>query len=146
MLLFDSRIEVALLDHQLQQYKLLTLVACVYALLSTEDFMDKLYLKGVDQIAKGNFDLLPEVSCITAHLLFIIMYQQVHATSCGLKALFSDLICQGIEVSGTAIVDKFLCCCRHVGWLVEVMATHSLVDWLQCMLTLPPCSTLRVTM
>ena len=68
-----SGIEVALLDHQLQQYKLLTLVACVYVLLSTEDFMDKLYFKGVDQIAKGNFDLLPEVSCIIAHLLFIII-------------------------------------------------------------------------
>ena len=54
--------EVALLDHQSQQYKLLTLVACVYALLSTEDFMDKLYFKGVDQISKGNFELLPEVS------------------------------------------------------------------------------------
>ncbi|XP_064382738.1 peroxisomal acyl-coenzyme A oxidase 1-like isoform X2 [Halichondria panicea] len=74
--------EVQVMDYQTQQHKLLPLIATAYALISTGQFMLRMYMQIQSEIMEGNFSSLPEL----------------HATSSGLKAFCSFAAAQGIEL------------------------------------------------
>lgn len=74
--------EPQILDYQTQQYKLLPQIATIFGIhFSTKDVWDT-YNEVTGNIHEGNLDLLPEL----------------HALSCGLKALSSSDAASGIEI------------------------------------------------
>ncbi|XP_069192440.1 LOW QUALITY PROTEIN: acyl-coenzyme A oxidase 1 [Procambarus clarkii] len=74
--------EPQILDYQTQQYKLLPQIATIFGIhFATKDVWDT-YNEVTGDIHDGNLDLLPEI----------------HALSCGLKALSSSDAASGIEV------------------------------------------------
>ena len=53
--------EVQVMDYQTQQYKLLPLIATAYAIITTGQFMLRMYAQVLSEIMDGNYESLPEV-------------------------------------------------------------------------------------
>ncbi|XP_062520346.1 peroxisomal acyl-coenzyme A oxidase 1-like isoform X2 [Corticium candelabrum] len=73
--------EMQLLDYQVQQYRLLSLLSAAYCFAMLSNYMLDSYQKAVDKMGKGDFSALPEL----------------HATSAGLKAFCTTITSDGIE-------------------------------------------------
>lgn len=69
-LLFDRGHETQLMDYQMQQYKLLPLLATTYAFYSAGEVLTIMYEQVISRIAENEFDLLPEVHT-NVHLCFL---------------------------------------------------------------------------
>ncbi|KAJ3063183.1 hypothetical protein HDU98_000971 [Podochytrium sp. JEL0797] len=76
-----SKVETAVIDYSLQQYRLFPIIAQAYALHFTGFWMLRIYVKMMKEMNTGNLDLLPEV----------------HAASSGLKSLTTTIAAAGIE-------------------------------------------------
>ncbi|CAL4142729.1 unnamed protein product [Meganyctiphanes norvegica] len=75
--------EPQIIEYQTQQYKVLPMIASVYAIWFAADTLRHTYMEVQKNINKGSdLDLLPEL----------------HASSCALKALFSTDVTDGISV------------------------------------------------
>ena len=53
------------MDYQMQQYKLLPLIASAYGLILTGQYMMQIYMRARAEIAEGNLESLPEVGIIS---------------------------------------------------------------------------------
>lgn len=82
--------EAQILDYQTQQYQLFPLLAASFAMRFAGDFISNFYKEKYPEIARGNFDFLP----------------QLHAMSAGLKAFSSWVSSAGVETCR-------LCCGGH---------------------------------
>lgn len=71
-LLFDRGHETQLMDYQMQQYKLLPLLATTYAFYSAGEVLTIMYEQVISRIADNEFDLLPEVHIITCIYAFFL--------------------------------------------------------------------------
>ncbi len=49
------------MDYQMQQYKLLPLIASAYGLILTGQYMMQIYMRARAEIAEGNLESMPEV-------------------------------------------------------------------------------------
>jgi len=74
--------EMQIIDYVTQQHKLFPQIANAYALTMAGSFMLQLYMSSISEINKGVLTSLPVL----------------HATSAGLKAFSTEVVCHGIEL------------------------------------------------